>query len=93
MPTKFCSELRDRAVRMVYDRHALESGPGAQSTRAVAPELGVGEEPLRSWCNRYGPAERSSRPQESLEEENRRLSLDPPMGLVLWAWRRTRMPF
>jgi hypothetical protein len=47
MPTKFCSELRDRAVRMVYDRHALESGPGAQSTRAVAPELGVGEEPLR----------------------------------------------
>ncbi|MFB7285267.1 hypothetical protein ACIA0Z_11835 [Micrococcus luteus] len=46
MPTKFCSELRDRAVRMVYDRHALESGPGAQSTRAVAPELGVGEEPL-----------------------------------------------
>ncbi|HAV0114632.1 hypothetical protein O3677_11725 [Micrococcus luteus] len=73
MPTKFCSELRDRAVRMVYDRHALESGPGAQSTRAVAPELGVGEEPLRSWCNRYGPAERSSRPQESLEEENRRL--------------------
>ena len=61
MPTKFCSELRDRAVRMVYDRHALESGPGAQSTRAVAPELGVGEEPLRSWCNRYGPAERSSR--------------------------------
>ena len=52
MPTKFCSELRDRAVRMVYDRHALESGPGAQSTRAVAPELGVGEEPLRSGCNR-----------------------------------------
>ena len=73
MPTKFCSELRDRAVRMVYDRHALDSGPGAQSTRAVAPELGVGEEPLRSWFNRYGPAERSSRPQESLEEENRRL--------------------
>ena len=72
MPTKFCSELRDRAVRMVYDRHALESGPGAQSTRAVAPELGVGEEPLRSWCNRYGPTEPAG-PGEPLEEENRRL--------------------
>lgn len=42
-------------VRMVYDRHALESGPGARSTRAVAPELGVGEEPLRSWLQPLRP--------------------------------------
>ncbi|MGO0603591.1 IS3 family transposase [Brevibacterium linens] len=73
MPKKFSPELRDRAVRMVYDRHALEGGPRAQSIRAVAPQLGVGEETLRIWCNRYGPAEGASRPQESLEEENRRL--------------------
>ena len=26
-------------------------------------------------------------------DPNLSLSLDPPMGLVLWAWRRTRMPF
>ena len=56
----------------VGDRGGLHHYQGLNS-RAVAPELGVGEEPLRSWCNRYGPAERSSRPQESLEEENRRL--------------------
>ena len=31
MPKKFSPELRDRAVRMVYDRHALEGGPRAQS--------------------------------------------------------------
>ena len=47
MPNKFCPELRDRAVRMVYDRHALEGGSRAQSIRAVAPQLGVGEETLR----------------------------------------------
>lgn len=73
MPKKFSPELRDRAVRMVYDRHALEGGPRAQSIRAVAPQLGVGEETLRIWCNRYGPTEVASRPQDSLEEENRRL--------------------
>lgn len=73
MPKKFSPELRDRAVRMVYDRHTLEGGPRAQSISAVAPQLGVGEETLRIWRNRYGPAEGSSRPQESLEEENRRL--------------------
>ena len=73
MPKKFSPELRDRAVRMVYDRQALEGGPRSESIRAVAPQLGVGMETLRIWCNRYGPAERSSRPQESLEEENRRL--------------------
>ncbi|SJN27433.1 Mobile element protein [Micrococcus lylae] len=39
----------------------------------MAPQLGVGEETLRMWCNRYGPAEPSAGPAESLEEENRRL--------------------
>ena len=43
MPKKFSPELRDRAVRMVYDRHAREGGPRAASIRAVAPQLGVGE--------------------------------------------------
>ena len=55
MPKKFSPEFRDRAVRMVYDRQALQGGPRAQSIRAVAPQLGVGEETLRIWCNRYGP--------------------------------------
>lgn len=73
MPKKFSPELRDRAVRMVYDRQALEGGPRSESIRAVAPQLGVGMETLRIWCNRYGPAEPSAGPAESLEEENRRL--------------------
>ena len=73
MSKKFSPELRDRAVRMVYDRQALEGGPRSESIRAVAPQLGVGMETLRIWCNRYGPAEPSAGPAESLEEENRRL--------------------
>ena len=72
MPKKFSPELRERAVRMVHDRQALEGGPRAQSIRAVAPQLGVGEEHLRIWCNRYGPTEPTG-PGEPLEEENRRL--------------------
>ncbi|WP_246958416.1 hypothetical protein [Brachybacterium sp. Marseille-Q7125] len=70
MPKKFSPELRDRAVRMVYDRQAREGGPRAASMRAVAPHLGVGMETLRIWCNRYGPTEPSGS-GEPLEEENR----------------------
>lgn len=62
MPKKFSPELRDRAVRMVHDRQALEGGPRWESIRAVAPQLGVGMETLRIWCNRYGPAEPSAGP-------------------------------
>ena len=72
MPKKFSPELRDRAVRMVYDRQAREGGPRAASIRVVAPQLGVGMETLRIWCNRYGPTEPVG-PGEPLEEENRRL--------------------
>ncbi|MBY4571906.1 hypothetical protein ACN95_18080, partial [Gordonia sihwensis] len=72
MPKKFSPELRERAVRMVYDRQAREGGPRAASIRAVAPQLGVGTETLRIWCNRYGATEPVG-PGEPLEEENRRL--------------------
>lgn len=44
MPMKFSPELRDRTVRRVYDRHAREGGPCPVSIRALAPQLGVGEE-------------------------------------------------
>ena len=73
MPEKLSPELRERAVRMVYDLHALEGGPRSESIRAVAPQLGVGFETLRICCNRYRPTEPSAGPVESLEEENRRL--------------------
>lgn len=58
---------------MVYDHHSLEGGPRAESIRALAPQLDVGEETLRNWSNRYGPAEVASGPQNPLAEENRRL--------------------
>lgn len=54
---------------MVYDRQAREGGPRSESIRAVAPQLGVGPETLRIWCNRHGPTEPVG-PGEPLEEEN-----------------------
>lgn len=73
MPRKFSPELRDRAVRLVYERQAREAGPRAESIRAIAPQLGVGLETLRIWCSRYGPTEPVTGRGESLQEENRRL--------------------
>ncbi|MCV7648637.1 hypothetical protein M3C14_002640 [Micrococcus luteus] len=40
---------------MVHDRRALDGGPRSESSRAVAPQVGVGVQTLRVWCNRYGP--------------------------------------
>ena len=42
MPKKFSPELRDRAVRLVYERQAREGGPRSESIRAIAPQLGFG---------------------------------------------------
>ncbi|WP_246956896.1 hypothetical protein [Brachybacterium sp. Marseille-Q7125] len=67
MPKKFSPELRDRAVRMVCVCQAREGGLRAASIRVVAPQLGVGMETLRIWCNRYGPTEPVG-PGEPLEE-------------------------
>lgn len=71
MSKKFSPELRERAVRMVYDRQSLEGGPRSASIRVVASQLGVGEETLRIWCNRYGAVLAPTRPAESLEEIGR----------------------
>lgn len=72
LPKKFSLELRDRAVRLVYERQARQGGPRAASIRVVAPQLGVGQETLRIWCNRYGSTDFVG-PGGLLEEENRRL--------------------
>lgn len=79
MPEKFNPGLRDRVVRIVYDRQAREGGPRAASIRAVAPQLGVGTETLRIWCDRYVPTEPAG-PGEPLEEEDHQLrrELDHP---------------
>lgn len=53
MPKKFTSELHERAVRLFLERRAVEGGRRSFLTRAIAPQVGVGEETLRMWCNRY----------------------------------------
>lgn len=71
MPKKYSPELRERAVRLVLERQAVEGGP--RSIRAIAPQVGIGEETLRLWCNRYGPEAEPRPVAESLEEQNKRL--------------------
>ncbi len=71
MPKKFSPELRERAVRMVLERQAAEGGPRAYSIRAIAPQVGVGEETLRMWCNRHEITQAPA--GEDLQQENKRL--------------------
>lgn len=71
MPKKYSPELRERAVRLVLERQAVKGGP--RSIRAIAPQVGVGEETLRLWCYRYGPEAEPRPVAESLEEQNKRL--------------------
>jgi len=73
MPKKYSPELRERAVRLVLERQAVEGGPRSRSIRVIAPQVGVGEETLRLWCNRYGPEAEPRPVAESLEEQNKRL--------------------
>ncbi|WP_420891409.1 transposase [Micrococcus luteus] len=73
MPKKYTPELRERAVRMVLERQVAEGGPRSHSIRAVAPQLGVGEETLRMWCNRHGHEITQTPAGEDLQQENKRL--------------------
>ena len=73
MPKKFSPELRERAVRMVLERQATEGGPRSHSIRAIAPQVGVGEETLRMWCHRHGHEVAPALAGESMQEENKRL--------------------
>ena len=55
MPGKSGPRVRERAVRMVHDRRALDGGPRSESIRAVAPPGRRRCGALRIWCNHYGP--------------------------------------
>lgn len=46
MPEKYSPELREREVRLVLERQAVEGGPRSRSIRAIAPQVGVAEEAL-----------------------------------------------
>lgn len=73
MPKEYSPELRERAVRLVLERQAVEGGPRSHSIRAVAVQVGVSEETLRMWCNRYGLQVGPAPVAESLQEQNKRL--------------------
>ena len=78
MPKKFSPELRERAVRMVLDRQAAEGGPRSHSIRVIAPQVGVGEETLRMWCNRHSheiaPAGAGENPEQKIRRLQRELA-------------------
>ncbi|WP_047691960.1 transposase [Kocuria sp. ZOR0020] len=73
MPKKFSPELRERAVRMVLERQAAVGGPRSHSIRVIGPQVGVGEETLRMWCNRHGHEIAPAAAGETPEQEIRRL--------------------
>ena len=79
-PRKYSDELRDRAVRMVFQIQR-ESGRSQGVIASVAAKLGINRETLRSWV-RQAEVDAGARPGTStvdaqrlaeLERENREL--------------------
>ncbi len=79
-PQKYPDELRDRAVRMVFEIREQNGESYGVITR-VARELGVGAESLRGWVNqaevdsggRPGTSTADAQRIAELERENREL--------------------
>jgi transposase len=79
-PQKYPDELRERAVRMVFEVREQTGEKHGVITR-VARELGVGTESLRGWVNRAeidsgrraGTSTADARRIAELERENREL--------------------
>ncbi|WP_348647954.1 transposase [Bowdeniella massiliensis] len=51
----------------------VERGARSHSITAIAQQVGVGQETLRVWRNRYSPEARPAPVVESLQEQNKRL--------------------
>ena len=79
-PLKFPAELRERAVRMVFEIRE-QTGEKHGVIPRVARELGIGSESLRSWVNqadidtgrRAGTSSADAERIAALEKENREL--------------------
>jgi transposase len=65
-PSKYSPELRDRAVRMVFD-HAHEHPSQWATIRSVAEKLGCTSEALRRWV-RQAERDRGERPGLTTDE-------------------------
>jgi transposase len=65
-PSKYSPELRERAVRMVFD-HGAEHASQWATIRSVGDKLGISTEALRRWV-RQAERDRGERPGLSTDE-------------------------
>jgi transposase len=73
-PSKYAPELRERAVRMVFD-HTHEYPSQWATTRSVAEKLGCSLEALRRWV-RQAERDAGKRPGLTTDERQRLKQLE-----------------
>jgi transposase len=73
-PQKYPDELRERAVRMVFEIRD-ETGESDGVITRVARELGIGTESLRGWANQ-ADVDSSRRPKTSTADAQRIAELE-----------------
>ena len=73
-PSKFSPEVRERAVRMVFD-HTPEHPSQWAAIRSVGEKLGIRTESLRRWV-RQAERDRGERPGLTTDERQRLKQLE-----------------
>ena len=73
-PSKFSPEVRERAVRMVFE-HAPEHPSQWAAIRSVGEKLGIRTESLRRWV-RQAERDRGQRPGLTTDERQRLKQLE-----------------